>query len=215
MTYAHLFTVLKTSKFSPEQMAKRLGISGMTLRRWRRLPAHQELPALYAKAFVDVVYALIAEGRLPIGSPVAQGVMRQGSWAPFDQAAAHLGVAKELLVKGGRFDAGRVVESLSQIGANDIHKEEVDRHKRMILAFKKMGAEWSLRISRLWTVLQSSELHSFDKLVAYGALFYLLTPFDLIPDYIPVFGFLDDFAILGLAMAYYLKRFPQLFEKTT
>jgi uncharacterized membrane protein YkvA (DUF1232 family) len=63
-------------------------------------------------------------------------------------------------------------------------------------------------------VLNSRDLHTFDKLVAYGALFYLLCPFDLIPDYVPVFGYMDDFIVLGFAVAYYVKRFPFLFTKS-
>ena len=51
-----------------------------------------------------------------------------------------------------------------------------------------------------------------DKLAAYGALFYLITTFDLIPDTIPVFGLLDDFAILGIVVAYYVQKFPQYFN---
>jgi uncharacterized membrane protein YkvA (DUF1232 family) len=51
-----------------------------------------------------------------------------------------------------------------------------------------------------------------EKLSAYGALFYLITVFDLIPDTIPVFGVLDDFAILGIVTAYYLRKFPDLFR---
>jgi uncharacterized membrane protein YkvA (DUF1232 family) len=37
-------------------------------------------------------------------------------------------------------------------------------------------------------------------------LFYLICPFDLIPDNIPVFGMIDDYAILGVAWEYYVKR---------
>jgi uncharacterized membrane protein YkvA (DUF1232 family) len=44
-----------------------------------------------------------------------------------------------------------------------------------------------------------------DKFIAYGALFYLLTPIDFIPDNIPFLGFFDDFAILGFAATYYMK----------
>ncbi|MDE2313589.1 MAG: DUF1232 domain-containing protein [Elusimicrobia bacterium] len=56
-------------------------------------------------------------------------------------------------------------------------------------------------------VIRSPQLTLTDKLVAYGALFYLITPFDLIPDTIPGIGYLDDFAILSLALLYYERRF--------
>ena len=48
--------------------------------------------------------------------------------------------------------------------------------------------------------------------VAFGALFYLICPFDLIPDAIPVIGYADDFIVLGIAVLYYRKRFPHLFR---
>ena len=37
-----------------------------------------------------------------------------------------------------------------------------------------------------------------DKAIIIGSLGYLITPFDLIPDYIPYFGFLDDIGFLIL-----------------
>ena len=91
------------------------------------------------------------------------------------------------------------MESVSDIGKKSNHQSEVDSNKSRIFSFKKWSKEWSQRISSLWKVIASPQLTSLDKMVAYGALFYLLTPFDLIPDYIPVFGYLDDFVILGFA----------------
>ena len=55
-------------------------------------------------------------------------------------------------------------------------------------------------------MIGSEKISILDKFVAYGALFYLVMVFDLIPDTVPVFGLLDDFAILGIATAYYVKR---------
>jgi uncharacterized membrane protein YkvA (DUF1232 family) len=48
--------------------------------------------------------------------------------------------------------------------------------------------------------------------VAYGALYYLLCPLDLIPDNVPVFGLMDDYCVLGLAASHYAKKHKNLFE---
>jgi uncharacterized membrane protein YkvA (DUF1232 family) len=39
-----------------------------------------------------------------------------------------------------------------------------------------------------------------SKAVAIGALIYFVSPIDLIPDHIAVVGYLDDFAVLSLAV---------------
>jgi uncharacterized membrane protein YkvA (DUF1232 family) len=38
-------------------------------------------------------------------------------------------------------------------------------------------------------------------------------PFDLIPDAIPVFGYMDDFVVLTVAALYLRKRYPRLFPR--
>jgi uncharacterized membrane protein YkvA (DUF1232 family) len=211
MRTSHLLKVMEEAKLSPEQMADRLGISGMTLRRWEKQRTDSNLPKLYEKALVGVVYELVSEGRLSAESKSIQSVMTDAHWTPFAAATSHLGISLSAL-KGGASNESRLMESLSDIGKTSAHRSEVDKSKARIHSFKKWSAEWSHRIASLWKVVSSPQLTSLDKLVAYGALFYLVTPFDLIPDYIPVFGYLDDFVILGFAAAYYLKRFPHLFE---
>jgi uncharacterized membrane protein YkvA (DUF1232 family) len=213
MRYSHLLSLMEEADLSPEQLAKRLGISGMTVRRWQRQPGNKELPKLYEKSLVGVIQELVTEGKLPPESPAVKAVIaEEGSWT-LPSSVDSLGITQNMLQEASH-NPKHLVESLSQLGANEDKKTEVDQHKKKILSFRKMGAEWSTRISSLMRVLESSELHTFDKLVAYGALFYLLCPFDLIPDYIPVFGYMDDFIVLGFAVAYYVKRFPHLFNKS-
>jgi len=206
-----MFSLMRETQLSPEVLGDRLGISGMTLRRWRKEPGDHELPKLYSNALTGVICELAAEGKLTRESPVVQAALMETRWAPFDSAAANLGITWDRL-KAGQFSEPKLIESLSEIGGNTDRREEVNRSAKRILSFKSWGTEWKERISSLMTVLQSKDLHAFDKLVAYGALFYLVTPFDLIPDYIPVFGYMDDFIVLGLAAAYYLKRFPHLYS---
>jgi uncharacterized membrane protein YkvA (DUF1232 family) len=202
---------MEAADLSPEQLGKRLGVSGMTLRRWKAHPPAGELPKIYEKALIGVIHELVGEGKLTTTHPVVQAVMTTNQWDPMTTAVAALGIEPATL-KGGVANEKRLMENLSQIGLKGTNKSEVDRNKSRIMSFKKMGAEWGRRVTSLWKVVTSAELNTMDKLVAYGALFYLICPFDLIPDWIPVFGYMDDYIVLGFAVAYYMKRFPQLFE---
>jgi uncharacterized membrane protein YkvA (DUF1232 family) len=40
----------------------------------------------------------------------------------------------------------------------------------------------------------------FDKLLVFGAIAYIITPIDLIPDFIPFFGEIDDVYLLVIAL---------------
>jgi uncharacterized membrane protein YkvA (DUF1232 family) len=48
----------------------------------------------------------------------------------------------------------------------------------------------------------------YAKLVAAAVLAYALSPFDLIPDFIPVLGYLDDLIIVPLGIAVVLRLVP-------
>ena len=64
------------------------------------------------------------------------------------------------------------------------------------------------KASRLWRMFQEGELSASDKALAIGALLYCVTPFDLMPDLIPIVGCLDDLAVVFAVMAY-LDRDPR------
>jgi len=212
MIYSHLLSILKDADMSPEQLAKQLGISGMTVRRWKNKNPHENLPLLYQKALQDVVRVLLAENRLSLDSAAVKAIMNEGTTLSMVSADNALGITQHMLHKAQQ-NPRQLMESLSQIGNNLNKQTEVNQQRKKILSFKKMNNEWAVRISSLMNVIQSTELLTFDKLVAYGAFSYLLFPFDLVHDYIPVFGYMDDFIVLGFAMTYYLKRFPHLFKE--
>lgn len=207
-----MFTLIDEAKLSPEKAAELLGVSGMTLRRWREAPPAGRLPKIYERAVEVAVQQLVVDGYLDPSSPLTQSIMSHSSELSFQATLKSMGFADSILKEKGNADDALML-GLSQIGSVPSRIKGVDDNVKKISAFSKMGEEWKRRIGGLLKVVQSKNLTQLDKLVAYGALFYLLTPFDLIPDTIPVFGYLDDFAILGLAMAYYLKRYPVLFKK--
>jgi uncharacterized membrane protein YkvA (DUF1232 family) len=211
MLLSQLRILLKESGTSPEQFGQRIELSGMTLRRLLKKPDETVLPESYEPLVRKGVYSLILEGRIKPDSQVAQEVIRESPNLSFAAAIHALGF-REASMEQGESHPEKVLIGLSEIGASPQHQSEVQRNKKEISRFRKLGKEWSRRVTMLGRVIKSRELTQMEKLSAYGALFYLITVFDLIPDTIPVFGVLDDFAVLGIVVAYYLQKFPELFR---
>ncbi|MFO1518160.1 MAG: DUF1232 domain-containing protein [bacterium] len=208
MKYSLLFELLEEARLSHEQLGARLGLSGMTLRRWQEEDREKPLPRLYELALRDTVHQLLVDGKLSPASPLVQKVFEETTDLTFQAALKNLGFSGDFF-KSAETKPENLMTGLAQIATDEKKKEEVDRNEKKILSFKKMGKEWKERISVLLKVIKSKKLTSFDKLVAYGALIYLITVFDLVPDTIPFFGLLDDFGIMGLVVAYYLNRYPK------
>jgi uncharacterized membrane protein YkvA (DUF1232 family) len=57
------------------------------------------------------------------------------------------------------------------------------------------------RIASLWRAFRDPATPLFAKAVMVGALLYIICPLDLIADVIPIIGWLDDAAMLPLAIA--------------
>lgn len=64
----------------------------------------------------------------------------------------------------------------------------------------KIAKIWN-QVMALWKYVQDPEAPWGGKVIAIGALLYLISPLDAVPDPIPVFGFLDDVAIIATAVA--------------
>ncbi len=209
MITSHLLTLLREAKLSPEQLGSRIGVSGMTLRRCRMRSPARPLPGIVEKKFVDAVYQLASEGRLSVDSASVKNMLANKHYIPFRMAITHLGCS-EAMLEQAKNDPRRLIECVAQIGDSVSRRVDVDEKQKKISSFMKISNEWTSRISLLQQVIRSRSVLSFEKLVAYGALFYLITPLDLIPDHIPVFGLMDDFSILGFAVAYYTKLLSKL-----
>ena len=206
MRVSHLVALLKETSFSPEQLAQRLGISNMTVRRWIRKSPRTEIPSLYGRALEDIVFELMGEGILTTESVIVKEIVAKHEAKPFKGALQNLGLSKDFLRNAKGNNEERLVIGLAQIGASDVRRAQVEDNLKKVSTFKRLGKEWSSRITTLLRAIRSKRVAFVEKLVAYGALFYLICLFDLIPDYLPIIGYLDDFAMIGLAADFFLGK---------
>ncbi len=72
--------------------------------------------------------------------------------------------------------------------------------------------EWALRllaeVVALWFCARDPRTPLIAKLVAAAVVAYAFSPIDLIPDFIPVLGFLDDLLLLPIGIWIVLKLVP-------
>lgn len=66
------------------------------------------------------------------------------------------------------------------------------------------------KLGRAWELSRSAPLRV--KIVLALLIVYLLSPIDLIPDFIPILGQLDDILVFGLAVGYIAKHTPEIAE---
>lgn len=72
-------------------------------------------------------------------------------------------------------------------------KEFVDKIARIA---KRAGAKLIYAALLLYYTLQSDRISTKDKAIIVGALGYMISPIDVIPDAIPIAGLTDDLAVL-------------------
>ena len=85
----------------------------------------------------------------------------------------------------------------SKINENELRKYAYNYSEENLLhKISKFGAHIGLellyKVAQLWCVLQKPEVPAKDKALIMGALGYLISPLDFIPDLTPVLGYIDD-----------------------
>ncbi|MEP6875349.1 MAG: YkvA family protein, partial [Burkholderiales bacterium] len=73
--------------------------------------------------------------------------------------------------------------------------------------FKRLSMLWALvkgDARLLWRALRHPLAPGWLKLGVAGIVLYVLSPIDLIPDVIPIFGVLDDIVVVPLAIRWLL-----------
>ncbi|HMK72095.1 MAG TPA: DUF1232 domain-containing protein [Myxococcaceae bacterium] len=75
-----------------------------------------------------------------------------------------------------------------------------------------MAFERTRVLHKLWRYLRDGRVPLYRKLVGAAAVAYLVWPFDLIPDFLPLIGWLDDIGVLTAA-AWFVVRDVRLHEQ--
>ncbi|HEU0118673.1 MAG TPA: YkvA family protein [Alphaproteobacteria bacterium] len=202
--------MLAETGLSPERLSDRLGISNLTYRRWLKKPPSQHIPKKYERDIAGGVYQLLSEGQLSHDSKTVGHFLEHNLPEFFQAALGQFRISEELFAEKSSHQ-DKITSVLLHIGNNVKARERVKASAGRIQKFSEWGAAWKDRITILTKTIQSKQLAAIDKFIAYGALFYLVLPFDMVPDTIPVFGYIDDFGVLGFAVAYYLKKYPDIF----
>lgn len=77
--------------------------------------------------------------------------------------------------------------------------------------FKRLALLWTLirgDARRLWRALRHPQAPLWLKLGVLGIALYVLSPVDLIPDWLPLLGIADDLVLVPLAVRFLLNRLP-------
>ena len=160
MKNSQLLTLIRETKLSPEQMAKRIKVSNMTVRRWMEKPPSMEISHNHSRAIEDAVSGLIGDGILAPTSEIARQIIEGGDSSSFQDAIRSLGLPKDFYASKDRDDTDSLIMGLSKIGGDENRSLEVINSVKKIKKYKGPGEEWPKRIKILLSVILSKSMIS-------------------------------------------------------
>jgi uncharacterized membrane protein YkvA (DUF1232 family) len=84
--------------------------------------------------------------------------------------------------------------------------------------FKRLTLLWTVLrgdARQLWFALRHPLAPGWLKLGTALIVLYVLSPIDVIPDFVPMIGFVDDLVLVPLAIRWLLKRLPPDIARAT
>lgn len=101
-------------------------------------------------------------------------------------------------------------DNVPEFDSSKINEQELSRYKKKYSEAgfltkvqkygKSIGLEAIYKALQLWYVMQKPDVPSSTKVIIMGALGYLISPIDFIPDLVPVLGYTDDIAAITYAL---------------
>lgn len=89
---------------------------------------------------------------------------------------------------------------------------EQERTKESQLTLNQKLRQWARKLKNeviaIYFVMKHSETPLYVKILAAIIVGYALSPIDLIPDFVPILGYLDDIILLPLGIALVIKMIP-------
>ena len=77
--------------------------------------------------------------------------------------------------------------------------------------WKRLSLLWTVvrgDAKLLWRALRHPQAPGWLKLATLGLVAYVIWPLDLIPDFLPIIGVMDDLVLVPLAIRFLLDRLP-------
>lgn len=102
---------------------------------------------------------------------------------------------------GREFLESKWVAMAQKPGAATNLGAKLARWTRRVRSFKLVS-----KARRLYLYFQSGRVTRGEKALVLGALLYLISPVDLMPDWIPLVGLFDDLGVATFALNYILKK---------
>lgn len=80
--------------------------------------------------------------------------------------------------------------------------------KRLFSAFLPRFLRFRKEAILLWHAFRAPETPLYLKAATLFAAFYLVYPFDILPDFVPLAGWIDDIVIVPLIVSWIVSRLP-------
>ncbi|MEK2690685.1 YkvA family protein [Bdellovibrio sp. GT3] len=208
MKISQLSKISKDTGLSPEKLAVYFQVSNMTLRRWLKKGGTVRVPAQYDTNLYQGILTMVKDGVIDKDHECvkeayefSQSLFANNSFMMMDLQATQF-------EQSGANEDG-LMDLCLRLGQRDDSLTYVQNNEATLQGLQNKSPSIREKVMTLWNVLKDGDLQKTSKYVAVGAMYYLVFPFDFIPDSVPGVGLLDDYAILSIAVDHYL-RFKNL-----